>query len=136
MAGDKVLGGGRPVRQGQVQEFRVGALKDTGVGVELWYGFIRGPVVQAGKGGGVLLRLELRPHNRHKCFFGDPACLHNKQVCNNGAVSLQYLSCFLGEHHAVEGAEGATTLRQELWIAVLTLVAVCSISMHAKARMV
>ena len=80
VAGDKVLGGGRPVRQGQVQEFRVGALKDTGVGVELGYGFIRGPVVEAGEGGGVLLRLELGPHNRHKCFFGYPACLHKQAV--------------------------------------------------------
>ena len=101
VAGDKVLGGGRPVRQGQVQEFRVGALKHTGVSVEFGYGFIRGPVVQAGKGGGVLLRLELRPHNRHKCFFGYPACLHNKQFCNNGAVSLQCLSCFVWEQNAV-----------------------------------
>ena len=112
VACDKVLGVGRPVRQGQVQQFRVGALKDTGVGVELWYGFIRGPVVEAGEGGGVLLRLKLRPHNRHKCSFGDPACLHNKQCCTNGALPLQYLSCFLGEQHVVEGAEGATPVRR------------------------
>ncbi len=59
VSSNKVLGAGCPVRHGQVQQFRVDALKDSGVGVQLWYGFIRGPVVEAGEGGGVLLGLEL-----------------------------------------------------------------------------
>jgi len=41
----------------------VNALKDSGVSVELGYGFIRGPVVEAGEGGWVLLGLELGSHH-------------------------------------------------------------------------
>ena len=40
VSGDKILGRGSPVRQSQVQQLRVDALKDTGIIIELGDGFV------------------------------------------------------------------------------------------------
>lgn len=76
MSGDEVLGRGGPGGQGQVQQLRVDALKDTGVAVELGNGLVRGPVVEACQGSGVLLGLEVGANHRHQHLLGQPACLH------------------------------------------------------------
>ena len=86
--GDKVLGGGGPVRQAQVQQLGMDALKDTGVAVNLRNGFIGRPVVEACKGGRVLLGLELGPHNRHQHLLGQPAGLHTQAFCVAFRLSL------------------------------------------------
>ena len=109
MSGDKVLGRGSPVRQSQVQQLRVDALKDSGIAIELGNGFIWRPVVEACEGSWVLLGLELGSHHRHQDLLGQPACLHAPPCCccwlvlHNTilATDASFWCTFVGQDHVL-----------------------------------